>query len=113
MTLPEIIRRNAEKLLGEFCERDLLSPSGEEIRLAFVMDDSSVTLYSRRRLPSSDGWTERAVARLVYHAELSQWTLHYPDSSGRWCFYLNAGPALELGKLLRHLEDDPLGIFPL
>ncbi len=114
MFLPVIVRRNAENLLAEFCERRSLSPSGEEIRFTFEMEGCAATLFGERRLSPSDPWSQRhPLARFVFSLELGQWSLHYRDSSGRWCFYLNAGPCLDLGKLLRHLAEDPLGVFQL
>ena len=35
----------------------------------------------------------------------------YPDRGRRWRFYLNTPPSLDLEKLLRHLDADPLQLF--
>ncbi len=114
MPLPEIVRRTAERHLDEFCRAERLCASGEELRFSFVLDEEAATLFCERRSPMSQTWRgRRSVARLVFHSELGQWTLHYPDGAGRWRFYLNAGPSLEIGKLLRHMAQDPFGVFRL
>lgn len=111
MPLPELIRRNAQKLLSEFCDRPIPAPEGEEARLRFTLEEEGAVLCEERRLAPLDVWTTRPLARFVYNPELAQWTLHYVGPSGRWHFYLNAAPSLDLAKLLRHVESDPFGHF--
>ncbi|WP_291316591.1 DUF3024 domain-containing protein [Desulfuromonas sp.] len=51
------------------------------------------------------------LAQFRFHSELGQWTLHYPGAQNRWHIFLNAGPTLNLERLLRHLDEDPLNLF--
>ncbi len=52
-----------------------------------------------------------SLARLLYSPELHQWTIHRPRGDDRWSYVPEAGGSLDLNKLLRYLEDDPLNIF--
>ena len=53
----------------------------------------------------------RPVARFRYCKELGQWSLQHCDDQERWRPYLNAGPSLNLGQLIVHVEQDPFGFF--
>ncbi len=112
MTLPELVRRSMEKTLEQYCrERSSACPCGGP-RLQYLVRDCAVTLVEEEGCAGGGGAGEgRPIAQLRFNAELAQWTLHYPDPSGNWCFYLNASPSLNLEKLLRHLDEDPLHTF--
>ena len=71
-----------------------------------------ITLFTEHPSASENG-DEFSVpmARFRFNHELGQWTLHYLDAEQRWRFYLNVAPSLDLGRLLNHLEADPLNIF--
>lgn len=112
MPLPELVRRSAEKILSRYCAERVLPCARDQVRLSFRLCDDHVTLYAERAAAEGSGeWTAAPVARFRFSHELGQWSLHYPDGERRWRFYLNVGPSLDLGKLLRHLDADPLHLF--
>lgn len=112
MPLPELVRRSAEKRLARYCTGHSAAGTRDAVRLAFSIRDDQVTLFAERADTEGSGaWVATPVARFRFSHELGQWTLHYPDQERRWRFYLNAGPSLDLGKLLRHLDADPLHVF--
>lgn len=99
MPIPELVRRAAKKLLTRYC-RETSRQGDDAPPLAFEIGGDAITLHA-----------DRPIARFRYCQELGQWTLHYPDREGRWRFYLGIGPSLDLAKLLRHLDADPMGTF--
>jgi len=112
MALPELLKKSAEKILADFCrirtEKDPFSN-----RTLFRVEEDHVTVFLDRKEGGADDVekTFQPVARLRFDSLLNQWTLHYPVAGDRWAFYLNAGPSLDLEKLLRHLDQDPLHVF--
>lgn len=100
MALPELVHRAAEKAFARYCRERVFQGADGPVPITFEVEGDTVTLFAGR-----------PIARFRYSQDLAQWSLHYPDGSGRWCFYLNAGPSLDVGKLLRHLDDDPTRTF--
>ena len=111
MSLPELLRRSAEKQLLEFCRsRSDCDPAAS--RLDFRVEDDHITLYLESGVEGDHpSRVVTPIGRLRFDPYLNQWTLHYPISGDRWSFYLNAGPSLDLGKLLQHIDRDPLHVF--
>ena len=109
MTLPELVRRQAEIILQEYCAGRPGNRRGDQ-KLAFEIVGECATLFAETE-GSGAVRAEHSIARFCYNHQLHQWTLHYPDRSREWRFYLNAGPTLNLGKLLHHVDEDPFGIF--
>lgn len=84
-----MIRSGHEYLLSaESC------PGGFEI--SFLIDSSELIV---------------PLARLQYSSDLEQWTLHRPRIGARWSYVPEAGGTLDIGRLLRYLQDDPLNLF--
>jgi len=111
MPLPELVRRSAGKILARYCAERVPPCARDRLRLSFRIRNDYVTLFAGRTDPPDGRWRLRPVARFRFSPELAQWTLHYPDRERRWRFYLNAPPSLDLEKLLRHLDADPLHLF--
>jgi hypothetical protein len=112
MALPELVRRTAEKTLARYCSGQLPDCAREQGRLAFRIHDDHITLFAERAAAEGSGAPVAIpVARFRFSHELGQWSLHHPAGERYWRFYLNAGPSLDLGKLLRHLDADPLHFF--
>ncbi len=112
MALPELVRRAAEKLLVKYCSGNLPSCSRAHGRLSYRVEGEAFVLVEKREVSQGGGQgRDLPVAQLRFNQELQQWTLHYRDRQGRWIFYPNAPPSLDLGKLVRHLDADPLNFF--
>jgi len=112
MALPELVRRSAEKIFTRYCAGHLFSGNRDEIRLSFSIGDDHITLFAEQTAAEGSEFRDASpVARFRFSHELGQWTLHYLDREQRWHFYLNVGPSLDLGKLLQHLDSDPLHLF--
>ena len=111
MGLPELLHRSAEKQMTEFCRvRTEKDPFAGRVRFRMEEDLITVFMEGGEEIGNSPG-EDIPVARLRFDSLLRQWTLHYPVEGRRWAFYLNAGPSLDLGKLLYHLDQDPLRLF--
>lgn len=112
MALPQFLRKSADKLFFEYCaERDCgcgqLHPG-----LSYRIGGNRVTLFEQqRRCPMQAPTRTRPVAQFRYQPELKQWSLHYRHNGVNWVFYPNCGPSLDLAKILRHVDADPLGMF--
>ena len=112
MALPELVRRSADKLLRSYCAERIPRCAGDQIRLTYRFLDDAIVL-SEERAPAADPqhWHASPIALFRFSPELNQWTLHYPDHRRRWHLYFNAGPSLDLSRLLHHLDADPLHLF--
>jgi len=112
MPLPQLVRLSAEKILIRYCAEHAPLCACDQRRLSFHIQDDHITLFAERPPASGNGkGVASPLARFRFSHELGQWTLHYPDCEQRWRFYLNACPALDLGRLLQHLDADPLHLF--
>ncbi|HKJ04222.1 MAG TPA: DUF3024 domain-containing protein [Geopsychrobacteraceae bacterium] len=112
MPLPQLLKKKAEKLLEEYCRSRVPSWLEEELRLNFTIDDESATVYQeRRRCQGACEWLRVPLAQFRYSEILNQWTLHHYDENQQWRFYLNISPNLDIGKLIKAVDDDPLGYF--
>ena len=104
--IPELVYRSAEKTLQEFCSQPLFRSGHQHLVLMEPCGEGFELLVSRfdhdRQIP---------LARLLYCVELQQWALHRPREAGRWSYVPEAGGTLDVGRLLRYLEHDPLNIF--
>ena len=107
MELPELVRKNAEKLCDEMCQR-LNSDPAENRLFGYRIEGDVVTLYARR---GEVQLQTTPVARFRFSSELGQWALQHYDDGEHWRPYLNAGPCLHLGQLILHVEQDPFGFF--
>ncbi len=112
MAIPEFVKKSAEKALSEYIASHVPPCMCHEIRLRFELEEGQVTLFQDRRDTARPGmWLRLPVAQFRFNEELVQWTLHYHDEANRWRFYLNASPTLNLGKLLKVVDDDVLNVF--
>jgi hypothetical protein len=109
--LPELVKRNAEQLLDNYCaEQSSCHCCSQRVRLVYRLRGDKVTLFMRQR-KGTGGLSATAIACFRYSAELQQWTLHYLGTDRKWRLYLNAAPTLNLRKLITSLDEDPLGFF--
>lgn len=111
MPLPELMRRKAEKLLDGYCRAWTPCYTEDPLRLTYRIEGETITLLMRSLAAGGDSGDAAPFAQLRFCPELQQWTLHVPTESGRWRFYLNTQPSLNLERLLQHLDEDPLGFF--
>ena len=108
MSLPELVRKNAEKLCDELCQRLNSDPHNERL-FGYRVEGPVFTLYARSG--HCQKLTTTPVARFRYSQGLGQWALQHLDDADNWRPYLNAGPSLNLGLLIVHVEQDPFGFF--
>lgn len=110
MELPELLRKQAEKLLFTFCQQ-----AAEDVKLPrhvrYRVEGQQINLFEvRRNMHNPREHQQLPMAQIRYTPELNQWTLHYKQES-HWQFYLNAAPTLDLSKLLLAIRQDPMGYF--
>ena len=98
-----------------FCKSRVPEGRRDEIRLECSRRGRSITILEGRHPwnPEQIGseWISMKVAQLRYDAGSGRWSLHYCDSSERWCPYAEVGPTNKIDPLLAELDADPTGIF--
>ncbi len=112
MALPELVRKSAEKHLDRYCAQKVPQGFRDRLKITYAIEGETITLSALQVDPTQPGsWQRVPVAQFRYIALLQQWSLHYPNGRQRWVFYQNAPPTLHFGKLLQHLDADPLRLF--
>ncbi|HEY5674814.1 MAG TPA: DUF3024 domain-containing protein [Malonomonas sp.] len=110
MNLPQLLQRQAVKLLDRFCS-DAAAHQLQPRQLRYQIEGRQIHLFEIRcPRHTSDQQQERPLAQLRYSPELNQWTLHHQNGR-HWQLYLNINPSLDLGKLLVAIQQDPLSCF--
>ena len=108
--LPEFLHKSAARRLDEFCRNAGQRPDDPR-RLNYRITGLQVYLFEVRKGPGKAATArELPMAQLRFNPELNQWSLHHQNGS-HWQLYLNAGPTLELDKLLTAISQDPLRFF--
>jgi len=112
MEIPELLQKQAIQQLDKFCRERIPCERFHGLRLGYNLKDNHVTLYEERLTPvSDDEWLRTPIARFSYCADLNQWVLYSIDRDLRWHIYQNIPPSLNLSRLIKALDDDPIGIF--
>ena len=110
MKLPELLERQAIKLLDRFCAEAADNPR-QARQLHYRIEGQQIHLFELRgKWCQPEQQQTLPMAQLRYVSQLNQWTLHHQNGS-HWQLYLNVNPSLELGKLLTAISLDPMGYF--
>lgn len=110
MSLPELLKKQAEKLLFTFCRQAAEDPLRPR-HLRYRIDGQKINLYEVRRSHSSPQEPQQLpMAQIRYNTDLNQWTLHHQNND-HWQLYLNISPNLDFNKMLLAIKQDPLGYF--
>ncbi len=108
--LPEFLHKSATRRLDEFCQRAGHNTENPR-KLNYRISGLQIHLFEIRKGAGRASETrELPMAQLRFSPELNQWSLHHQNGS-HWQLYLNAGPTLELDKLLVAISQDPLHFF--
>lgn len=97
--------------LTRFCEARIPAHARDQIKLLFKVRGNSITLYESRpywRNPAV--WTEMKIAQFRYDLQKQRWTLYCADRNDKWHPY-GPHPKIELGDLIREVDEDRSGIF--
>ena len=112
MPLPELLHKQAQQQLDKFCRERVPCERFQGFRLGYSFSENHVTLFEERFNPA--GEEERLhtpIARFSYSPDLNQWVLYSIDRDLRWHIYQSITPSLNLSRLIKALDDDPIGIF--
>jgi len=104
--LPELVARQAELLLREYCASAAQRRGAPELTLSFHREADGAILALR-----TAAGAERPLARVSYSGDLHQWFLWAPDAQRGWRRCLDVASGLDLSRLLRYLDQDPLHFF--
>jgi hypothetical protein len=109
--LPELLHKNATRLLDEFCVR-AANDSYQPRHLRYRIEGCRIDLYELRHYRGQpDQHQELPMAQIRYTRELNQWTLHHQRQDERWQIYLNITPSLDFSQMLQAIQQDPMGNF--
>jgi hypothetical protein len=115
MTLPELTRRQAERELGEYCERRVPGFARHQVRLEFEIRGNSAILVERRipwqPVSPDEPWTRFPIAKFRFSVDHRLWTLYWRDRNLRWHLYDLVPPSSALADLIAEVERDPTAIF--
>jgi hypothetical protein len=114
VALPELVRRSAERRLGEFFRHRIPSHARDEVRLEYEVHGDSITLTERRpifRALPDEEWSKLRIAQLRFDPKATTWALYSADRNERWHRYDDLGPTLSLDALLDEIDRGPTGIF--
>ena len=107
-TLPQLVRKRAEKLLEEYCRQRTASLERPEVKLTCERQDGGYLLLES--FVEAGETKLQPIVSFRYQPELCQWSLHAPHD-GRWRFCSNVPPHLDLAKLLDFVDIDPFKQF--
>lgn len=108
--IPQLLERNAVKILDEFCIR-MANDKYQPRHLRYRVESRLIYLYEIRRLKKDpQQHRELPMAQLRYTPELKQWSLHH-QKGDYWQLYLNTPPTLDFRKLIETIHRDPMGYF--
>jgi len=115
MALPELVRRQVERDLGDYCEKRVPAFARDQVRLDYEIQGSAATIVGRRvpwrPVSPDDAWTRFPIARFRYNARRAFSSLYWRDRNLRWLLYGLVGPSPALSDLLEEVERDPTAIF--
>lgn len=112
MQLPELLQKQAQQQLDKFCRKRVPCERFQGFRLGYSFSDNHITLFEERLAGSGlEEWLRTPIARFSYSPDLNQWVLYSIDRDLRWHIYQNVTPSLNLCRLIKALDDDPIGIF--
>jgi hypothetical protein len=109
MALPETVKQQVDKLVGQICERRAVP---DQVKLQYVTKGNRVTLTESRPLFIDPAiWNEVKVAQFEYSSESLKWTLYWYDRKNRRQPYPTGRNRDSLEKLILEVDSDPTGIF--
>ena len=112
LDLPELTRLRVEQELTAYCDRKVPLHVRDQVRLAFDLKGTHLTLFEERA-PFGDGtqWTRMPIAQFRFDPASAEWTLYCRDRRERWQPYRYAEPAKAIGALLHAVDADQTRIF--
>jgi hypothetical protein len=112
VSIPADVRVQAESALREFCDAHSSEPGADRLRYAYKFETNAATLLAERPgFINPDEWIPTPVARFRYSEARDEWSLYWPDSSGKWHRVSGLKPSKDLRELLRAVVSDSLGVF--
>ena len=112
MELPDPTRQRVERELAAFCERKVPIHVRDQVRLAFDVEGTDITLFEERP-PFGGGacWTRRPITQFRFNDAAAEWSLYCQDQRLRWQRFTRAEPVKAIGALLHVIELDETRIF--
>jgi hypothetical protein len=112
VALPELTRRQVEKVLTAYCSERLPSYLHDKLKLGFRLRGDRVTLYEERPALAEPGmWVEIVVAQFRFQPKNQEWTLYWADRNSKWHPYEEVESNKNFEALLKEVHEDPTGIF--
>ena len=115
MALPELVRRQVEKELGDYCDKRVPASARDQVRLECEIRGNAATIIERR-IPwrpewRDEEWRRFPIARFRFDNAARLWTLYWRDRNLRWHLYNLPKPSPSLSALPAEVERDRTAIF--
>ena len=112
MAFSELELKRIDHTVGDLCRRRSPIDLADDLRFAYRIDGSAVSIYEERPPRRGFGpWTSHSVARLRFSRPRSLWTLYWLRQDLKWHRYLPAPPSADLATLVAAVEADEYGAF--
>ena len=112
MELPEDVRRNAEELLGRYCQGRVPEHLQEKLRILFKVRGTAITILEERpHFLRPLLWTLSPIAQFRYAVSRKEWTLYCRDGNMKWWKFTPEKPSRNLSDLIDAVERDDTNIF--
>lgn len=113
MAIPELTKRSAERLLGEFCERRVPQFARDQLYLEFKSRGNDLSLIERRAPwdGSDREWTSMRIALFRWNPATATWILKWANRHDKWLEYPDFGPVGDIALAIKEVDDDPYCCF--
>ena len=112
MALPELTKKQIEKILGAYCRAKVPAGLHDSVRIGFKIQGNNVTLFEERpAFGKPELWVKIVVAQFRFKSQEKEWTLYCADRNSRWHTYSEVEPSKNFENLLKEVDEDPTGIF--
>jgi hypothetical protein len=112
LALPEITKKQIERILTVYCSERLPVYLHDEMRLGFRFRGNNVTLYKERPAFAEPKMREESLAaQFRFNPRTKEWVLYWADRNSRWHSYELIEPSRNFETLIKEVHEDPTGIF--
>ena len=112
MKLSDITLKTSEPKISLFCESRILDNLKDQIRVTYNIRGNSITIYEERvHFKDKSKWSKKPVAQFRFDEKTIKWILYCADRNSKWYPYIETEPERDITKLIKDVDEDPIGIF--
>jgi hypothetical protein len=112
MPIPEDELARVSECLDRYCAARVPAHAADRLRLKHRVDGLAVYIVeSRPHFQHRTWWFDQDVAKFRYQAKDRTWHLYWADRNNKWHPDEYRRPAKRFETLLKHVDNDPTGIY--